>query len=73
MFAEILTELMEETKKRKKTIIIFTQPDVKCKGLPACFCRHRSGSKRLDMPCQTASGLKKWFTPFIDFLPNEDR
>jgi hypothetical protein len=63
---------MEETKK-EKTIIMFTQADVKCKGLPACLCTQCSGNKRRDVLLQTASGLEKWFTPFIDFLPNEDR
>lgn len=64
---------MEETKKKKKTIIMFIQDDVKCKELPACLCKQWSGNKRRDVLCQTASGLEKWFTPFIDFLPNEDR
>ena len=72
MYSEILKELMEETKK-EKTIIMFIQADVKCKELPACLCKHWSGNKRRDVLCQTASGLEKWFTPFIDFLPNEDR
>lgn len=52
---------------------MFIQADVKCKELPACLCKHWSGNKRRDVLCQTASGLEKWFTPFIDFLPNEDR
>ena len=72
MYSEILKELMEE-KKKEKIIIMFIQADVKCKVLRACLCKHWNGNKRSDVLCQTASGLEKWFTPFIDCLPNEDR